>query len=121
MLLGRTFNLILLQQCPLCKSLNFILLLQGLLQFEFYFVLDEDASKSASFMWRVAYRYERWTMPADLALRLISCGMSVAGAGRVLLMQKNITGFHRIRFGMRTMEMRLKSGRPFPIRREEDP
>jgi hypothetical protein len=52
------------------------------------FVLDQSAKESVNSLWRVSHRYERWIAFADLALRLVSCGLSEADAERVLSMQK---------------------------------
>jgi hypothetical protein len=73
------------------------------------FVLDQSARESANFMLRIAHRYERWSNFTDLALRLISFGVSEADAERVLSIQKNIGGLHGTRFGITTMEARLRT------------
>lgn len=73
------------------------------------FVLDPSARESVNSMWRIAHRYEKWSTFADLALRLISCGTSEADAERVLSMQKNIASLHGTRFGISTMEARLRT------------
>jgi hypothetical protein len=45
--------------------------------------------------------------------------MSKASAQRVLLMQTNIAGLHGTRFGIRTMEARLRSSKLLPRRRRD--
>jgi hypothetical protein len=81
------------------------------------FVLDQSARESVNSLWRVVYRYEEWTAFADLALHLDSCWVSEADAQRVLSMQINIAGLYGTRFGIRTMDPRLRSARTLPGRR----
>jgi hypothetical protein len=73
------------------------------------FVLDQAAHESVNCLWRIAHRYQMWAPFADLALRLISCGVSEADAERLLSLQRNIAGLHGTRFGIATMEARLRS------------
>jgi hypothetical protein len=75
---------------------------------EIPFALDEAAQGSVNSLWRIAHRYEKWTSFADLALRLVSSGVSEADAERILSMQKNIAGLHGTRFGRTTMEARIR-------------
>jgi hypothetical protein len=58
-------------------------------------------------------------MVADLALRLVSCEVPEADAGHVLVMQKDIPSLHGRRYGIRTMEARLRSARLLPTRRTD--
>jgi uncharacterized heparinase superfamily protein len=50
-------------------------------------------------------------MLADLAPRLVSYAVSKADAERVVSTQQNITGLHRTRFRIMTVEKRLKNPR----------
>jgi hypothetical protein len=52
------------------------------------FVLDQSARELVNSLWCVTHRYDGWTVFADLALRLVSCRVSVVDAERVLSMQK---------------------------------
>jgi hypothetical protein len=56
---------------------------------------------------------------ADLALGLVSCGVSEAAADRVLSMQEDIACLHGTRFGISTIEARLTSAKTLPGRRPD--
>jgi hypothetical protein len=83
------------------------------------FVLDEGAKELANFMWCIAHPDERLTGFADLALHVVSCGVSEADAEGVLSMHKTIAGLHGTRFGIRTMEVRLRYAIALPTRRPD--
>jgi hypothetical protein len=54
---------------------------------------------------------------ADLALRLVSCGVSEADAEGISSIQENISSLHGTRFGIRTMDARLRNAIILPRRR----
>jgi hypothetical protein len=76
---------------------------------EISFARDEAAHESVNSLWRRAHRYEMWASFADRALRFVSSGVSEADAERILSMQKNIAGLHGTRFGIPTMEARIRT------------
>jgi hypothetical protein len=45
---------------------------------------------------------------SELVLQLVACGTSEADAERLLSMQSNIAGLHGTRFGLPSMEARLR-------------
>jgi hypothetical protein len=54
---------------------------------------------------------------SELALRLVTCGTPEADAERLLSMQRNTAGLHGTRFGLPSMEARLRewSNRPTQV------
>jgi hypothetical protein len=60
---------------------------------EMSFAQDEPAHESANSLWRTAPRYEMWTSFANLALRLVSSGVSEADTERTFSMQKTWPAF----------------------------
>jgi hypothetical protein len=67
-----------------------------------------DGSEEPNMIWRVAHRFEEWSALSELVLRLVTCGTSEADAERLLSVQRNITGLHGTRFGLPSMETRLR-------------
>jgi hypothetical protein len=59
-------------------------------------------------IWRAADRFEEWSALSELALRLVTCGTSEADAEGLLSMQRIIAGLHGTRFGLPSMETRLR-------------
>jgi hypothetical protein len=59
-------------------------------------------------IWRAVHRFEEWYALSELALRLVTCGMSEADAERLFSMQCNIAGLHGTRFGLPSMEAHLR-------------
>jgi hypothetical protein len=67
-----------------------------------------ESPESVDDMWRIAHRLKEWRDFADLSLRFISCGTSEADAERILSLERNIAGLCGTRFGIRSMEARLR-------------
>jgi hypothetical protein len=59
-------------------------------------------------IWRAAHRFEEWPGLSELAVRLMTCGTSEADAERLLPMHRKIAGLHGTRFGIPSMEARLR-------------
>jgi hypothetical protein len=70
---------------------------------EILLLFDETTQKSINSLWRIADRYMISAPLADLALRLISCGVPV------LSMQKNIAWLHGTPFGIPRTKARMRS------------
>jgi hypothetical protein len=67
-----------------------------------------DGSEEPNMIWRAVHRFEEWSALSELALRLVTCGMSEADTERLLSMQRKIAGLHGKRFGLPSMEARLR-------------
>jgi phosphoribosylformylglycinamidine (FGAM) synthase-like amidotransferase family enzyme len=78
---------------------------------ETQFALHANVRESVNSLWRIAHRYEKRTVFAELAVRLIPSGVSEAGTDRALSMQRNIGGLHGTRFRITIMKARLRSMR----------
>jgi hypothetical protein len=72
------------------------------------FLRDRELLDSPNDFWRIAHRFLEWLPLSELALRLITCGTSEADAERILSMQRNVAGLHGTRFGLPSMEARLR-------------
>jgi hypothetical protein len=72
------------------------------------FLLDLDLREDRNQIWRTAHRFEEWSSFSEMAVRLVTCGTSEADAERILSMQRNIAGLHGTRFGLSSMEARLR-------------
>jgi hypothetical protein len=72
------------------------------------FLQHLDRSEEPNMIWRVAHRFEEWSALSKLALQLVTCRTSEADAKRLLSMQRNIAGLHETRFGLPSMEPRLR-------------
>jgi hypothetical protein len=67
-----------------------------------------ESPESVNEMWRIAHRLKEWRNFAEVSLRFISCATSEADAERILSVERNIAGLCGTRFGIRSMEARLR-------------
>jgi hypothetical protein len=67
-----------------------------------------NGSEEPNMIWRAAHRFEEWSALSELALRIVTYGMSEADTERLLSMQCNIAGLHGTRFSLPSMEARLR-------------
>jgi hypothetical protein len=75
---------------------------------EVAFLQHLDGSEKPNMIWRAAHRFEEWSALSELALQLVICRTSETDAEHLLSMQRNIAGRHRTRFGLPSMEARLR-------------
>jgi hypothetical protein len=72
------------------------------------FLQHLDGSEEPNMIWRPTHRFEEWSALSELSLRLVTCGTSEADVERLFSMQYNIVGLHGTRFGLPSMESRLR-------------
>jgi hypothetical protein len=75
---------------------------------EIPFLGDSRDKECPNSMWRTAHRFGEWAQFAVVALRLITCTTSEMDADRLFSVQRNVAGLRATRFGLPTMEARLR-------------